>query len=136
MLSISKTLYRLLAADTFIGWAVLTVFTLFLPVVVALNAYGMSYDMQIIAMLVMAISCALSMYFSLCLDKIRHYAPDQIDLAHDTSPAAEHSRAEFERYIRKINSLNYNPYIDADGTVKNLAYCRSSDHALTHHDYH
>ena len=123
--------------DSFGWWIVLAVSMLLPPVYAITMAYETPYSHQLSEMLVLVLSCIVSVYIGIhvyemidCayLSAARRKSALVVSSDLSSSMVSGNSLHEYEQYIRKINALNRNAYLTEDGTVINAGYCRSSDH--------
>jgi hypothetical protein len=133
---IKTVLDQLLSSESFVSWTLLAISILSLPTYIIARSYGIIYEQQIAEIFILMLCCVISIFVGLSIYgmigergvyTIEYKAIDTVHPLDRTVYSANAIR-EFELYLRKINTLNDNRYTAKDGSTRNIAYCRSSDH--------
>ena len=130
-----KVLDSLKSPNSFFAWAVLAILVISMPTYIIVRSYGVTYSQQVQEMFLLVLFCILSIYICISIyEMMIEYDAGAADRAAAASMRGlddvsyVDAQAEYESYIRKINTINDGRYVTKDGAVKTLFYSRSSDH--------
>ena len=110
-----------------------------LPVYVVTLTNNLSYEHQVTNITLLAILTTISLAIMSWMHKWEitskassstHPASPQNIATRYVSTPSEQLLSDYDQYLKKIDALNQNFYVDEEGIVKNFSYSRSSSHIL------
>jgi len=135
---IAQKIHHMMTPDSFVWWVLLAISMLSLPTYILVMSYGV-YETEIGNIMMLALCCTISIYLGVHIHEVFFSHKLRVNGFADSLP--ENMREEFldnapldtklieyEKYLRKISSINEHTSMIGEGMGKHGGYHRSCNH--------